>query len=113
MDSETAQDQPTLQQQRTPQDQQAPDNRALEDQQALIAQLGTSQESVDALVGELRALDAQLEALASERNQHRLLHQACDPLGELGKLGGAQLFWGTAEAVTTGEIGRATSELQS
>ncbi|TLZ20728.1 MAG: AgmX/PglI C-terminal domain-containing protein [Gammaproteobacteria bacterium] len=103
MDSETAQDQPTLQQQRTPQDQQAPNDQALEDQQALIAQLGTSQESVDALVGELRVLDAQLEALASERNQHRLLHQVCDALGELGKLGGAQLFWGTAEAVTTGE----------
>jgi len=103
MDSETAQDQPTLQQQRTPQDQQAPNDQALQDQQALIAQLGTSQESVDALVGELRVLDAQLEALASERNQHRLLHQVCDALGELGKLGGAQLFWGTAEAVTTGE----------
>jgi len=51
----------------------------------------------------VRALDAQLGALTSERNQHRLLHQVCDALGELGKLGGAQLFWGTAEAVTTGE----------
>src|SRR6266403_1459309 len=72
-------------------------------QQTLVAELGTSQESIDALVGELRALDAQLEALATERNQHRLLHQVCDALGELGKLGGAQLFWGTAAAVTTGE----------
>jgi hypothetical protein len=92
MNSETAQDQQSLEGQRTPQD-----------QQALVAELGTSQESVDALVGELRALDAQLEALATGRNQHRLLHQVCDALGELGKLGGAQLFWGTAEAVTTGE----------
>jgi len=92
MNSETAQDQVEDQ----------PD-QALKDQQALLAELGTSQESVDALVGELRALDAQLEALATERNQHRLLHQVCDALGELGKLGGAQLFWGTAEAVTTGE----------
>jgi hypothetical protein len=103
MDSETAQDQQTLEDQRTPQDQQAPNDEALKDQQALIAELGTSQESVDALVGELRSLDAQLEALATERNQHRLLHQVCDALGELGKLGGAQLFWGTPEAVTTGE----------
>src|SRR5580693_3785315 len=103
MDSETAQDHQTLEDQRTPQDQQAPNDEALKDQQALIAELGTSQESVDALVGELRSLDAQLEALATERNQHRLLHQVCDALGELGKLGGAQLFWGTAEAVTTGE----------
>lgn len=103
MNSETAQDQQTLEDQRTPRDQQPPNDEALTHQQALIAELGTSQESVDALVDELRALDAQLEALASERNQHRLLHQVCDALGELGKLGGAQLFWGTPEAVSTGE----------
>src|SRR5258708_15184909 len=102
MNSQTAQDQ--VEDQRRPEDQQAPNDQALKDQQALLAELGTSQESVDALVGELRALDAQLEALATERNQHRLLHQVCDALGELGRLGGAQLFWGTAQAVTTGEV---------
>src|SRR5258708_12295741 len=101
MNSETAQDQ--VEDQRRPEDQQAPNDQALKDQEALLAELGTSQESVDALVGELRALDAQLEALATERNQHRLLHQVCDALGELGELGGPQLFWGTAQAVTTGE----------
>src|SRR5215831_4813509 len=115
MTSQTAQDQQTLEDPRTPQDQQAPDERASNDQsapssealkaqEALIAELGTSQESLDALVGELRSLDAQLEALTPERNQHRLLHQVCDALGELDKLGGAQLFWGTREAVTTGEL---------
>jgi hypothetical protein len=103
MDPETAQDQQTLEGQRSPQDQQTPHGEALKDQQALIAELGTSQESVDALVGELRAIDAQLEALTTERNQHRLLHQVCDALGELDQLGGAQLFWGTPEAVATGE----------
>jgi len=103
MDSETAQDQQTLDNRQTPQGPQAPNAEALKDQQALIAELGTSQESVDALVGELRAIDAQLEALAPERNQHRLLHQVCDALGELGELGGAQLFWGTPEAVASGE----------
>lgn len=103
MDSETAQDQQTLEDQRTPQDQHVPNDEALKDQQALLAELGTSQESLDALVGELRSLNAQLEALATERNQHRLLHQVCDALGELGKLGGAQLFWGTPQAVTAGE----------
>src|SRR5215469_11940374 len=115
MDSEIAQEQQALEDPRTPQDQKAPDERASGDQpapsgealmvqQALIAELGTSQESLDALVGELRSLDAQLEALTPERNQHRLLHQVCDALGELGQLGGAQLFWGTAEAVTSGEL---------
>jgi hypothetical protein len=103
MNSETAQDQQTLEDQRTPQGQHVPKDEALKDQQALIAELGTSQESIDALVGELRSLDAQLEALATERHQHRLLHQVCDALGELGKLGGAQLFWGTPQALTAGE----------
>src|SRR6516225_11593621 len=115
MTSDTAHDQQALEDRPTPQDQQAsvdvavdgqqaPKGEPLKDQQALIAELGTSQESLDALVGELRALDAQLEALTPERNQHRLLHQVCDALGELGQLGGAQLFWGTAEAVTSGEL---------
>jgi hypothetical protein len=100
MNSETAQNQQTLE---DPQDQQAPNDQALKDQQALVAELATSQQAVDALVHELRALDAQLEALATERNQHYLLHQVCDALRELGELGGAQLFWGTAQAVMSGE----------
>jgi len=104
MGPETAQDQQTLEEPRTPQAQPTPNGETHKDQETLIAQLGTSQESIDTLVGELRALDAQLEALATERNQHRLLHQVCDALGELGQLGGGQLFWGTAEAVTTGEF---------
>ena len=81
----------------------ATDEQAPKDQDALLGALGTSQDSVDALVGELRALDAQLEALGGERNQHRLLHEVCDALGELGKLGAAQLFWGTREATAKGE----------
>jgi hypothetical protein len=103
MESETVQDQQTLKDRETPQEQQAPHDEAVKDQQALIAELGTQQQSIDALVGELHALDAQLEALATERNQHRLLHEVCDALGELKKLGGAELFWGSPDAVTTGE----------
>ncbi len=97
----TAEDQPPPHDQAT--DRRATDEQAPKDQEALLAALGTSQDSVDALVGELRGLDAQLEALSGERNQHRLLHQVCDALGELDKLGGAQLFWGTREAVAKGE----------
>jgi outer membrane biosynthesis protein TonB len=108
MDSEVAPDRQTLHDVRTPQDQPASDEEALKDQEALLTQLGTQQVSIDALVGELRSLDAGLEALAGERQQHRLLHEVCDALGELGKLGGAQLFWGTAEALRSGEgqVGR-------
>src|SRR5215472_10395458 len=80
MDSEIAQEQQTLEDPRTPQQLKPPDERApdeqsapgaeaVKDQQALIAELGTSQESLDALVGELRSFDAQLEALTPERNQ--------------------------------------------
>src|SRR5258708_18192925 len=108
MNSVTTQDRQMLEDPQMPNDQQAPDGQAADshepkDQQALLAELGEKQEGLDALVGELRSLDASLEALASERDQHRLLHQACDALGALGKVGGAQLFWGAAEAVATGE----------
>jgi hypothetical protein len=103
MNLETTQEQQVLEEPRTPPDSPAPTAEAPQDQDALIAQLGTSQQSVDVLVGELRSLDAQLEALATERNQHRLLHQVCDALGELGQLGGAQMFWGTEEAVASGQ----------
>ena len=113
MNSQTATDQQKLENERAAEDRQAPeepatgrratDEQAPKDQDALLGALGTSQDSVDALVGELRALDAQLEALGGERNQHRLLHEVCDALGELGKLGAAQLFWGTREATAKGE----------
>jgi hypothetical protein len=106
MSAQTANDQvandPAAEAPQSPDDP-ASEQRASADQAALLAHLGTSQESVDALVEELRALDGQLEALAGERHQHRLLHQVCDALGELGKLGAAQLFWGTRDAVTAGE----------
>jgi hypothetical protein len=106
MNSQTATDRDRLENESTAGDgqtPQAPAGQAPQQQGALLAQLGTSQESVDALVSELRALDGQLEALAGERNQHRLLHEVCDALGELGKLGAAQLFWGTREALAAGE----------
>jgi hypothetical protein len=103
MDSQLAADRQTLEDQRAPADPQAPGEPAPKAQQALLAELGSTQESIDALVEELRKFDAKLEALTTERQQHRLLHQACDALGELGKLGGARLFWGTNEAVAGGE----------
>jgi prefoldin subunit 5 len=108
MNSQTATDRETPEREPPADEAQAPDDRATDgqvpkDQEALLTALGTSQESVDALVSELRALDAQLEALGGERNQHRLLHEVCDALGELGKLGAAQLFWGTREAAAQGE----------
>jgi hypothetical protein len=108
MDSATVQQPQTPQEQRTPQDPPETNPQAEKDQEALIAALGTQQESIDALVGALRSLDGQLEALTTERNQHRLLHTVCDALDELSTLKGAQLFWGTPEAVASGahQLGR-------
>jgi outer membrane biosynthesis protein TonB len=103
MNSQAAEDRQAREDQRTPADQQAPGAPAPKDQQALLAELGSSQESVDALVEQLRAVDATLVALTTERQQHRLLRETCDALGELDQLGGARLFWGTAEAVGRGE----------
>src|SRR5690606_34283914 len=34
------------------------------------------------------------EALATEREQHRLLLEICSSLDRLGELGGSRLFWG-------------------
>jgi len=108
MNSQTATDRETPEREPPAGEVQAPADRATggqapKDQETLLTALGTSQESVDALVSELRALDAQLEALGGERKQHRLLHEVCDALGELGQLGAAQLFWGTREAAAKGE----------
>jgi outer membrane biosynthesis protein TonB len=59
----------------------------------LAAQLEEARERLDGLVRDLRAVEAELEALATERAQHRLLHDACGALDELKRIGGAALFW--------------------
>ena len=65
-----------------------------QDQAALLAQLAAAREELDGLVGELRAIDGELEALSTERDQHRLLESACETLKQLVQIGGAGLFWG-------------------
>ncbi|MDJ0849233.1 MAG: AgmX/PglI C-terminal domain-containing protein [Myxococcota bacterium] len=61
---------------------------------ALRAELRRSRERLDALVADLRAADAELEGLASERESHRLVEQACAALEGLRERGAAELFWG-------------------
>ena len=65
-----------------------------QDSQALVPQLAEAREKLDGLVRDLRAADAELEALTAERKQHRLLSDACGALEELRETGGAELFWG-------------------
>src|SRR5262245_10372152 len=74
-----------------------------QDQQALLAELAVAREKLDGFMAELRAIDRELEDLAPERRQHRLLHDVCGALDELRELGAAELFWGDRAAVLGAE----------
>jgi hypothetical protein len=74
-----------------------------QDPKALLAQLAQAQEELDRLTGELRAIDGELEARATERQHYRLLHDACGALEQMSQLGAAELFWGDRTAVGSGE----------
>ena len=65
-----------------------------QDQERLLAELAEARARLDVLVHDLRAIDCELEDLATDRRQHRLLHDVCGALEELREIGGAALFWG-------------------
>jgi hypothetical protein len=69
----------------------------------LATQLEEAREKLDGLVRNLRAVEAELEAMATERTQHRLLHDACAALEELNKTGGAALFWDSKTAAAASD----------
>jgi hypothetical protein len=69
-----------------------------QDEQALHAQLEQAQERLEGLVRDLHSVDMELEGLSTERQQHRLLHEACSALEGLRDLGAAALFWGEQTA---------------
>lgn len=64
------------------------------DEKSLRDQLAQEREELDGLVASLRAVDGELDALAGERQKHKLLHEACGALEALAELGGNRLFWG-------------------
>jgi hypothetical protein len=68
------------------------------DEQALRLQLRQARARLDGLVGDLHTVDAELEGLSADREQHRLLGEACDALEALSQLGAAGLFWGAQAA---------------
>ncbi len=75
-----------------------------QDEQALRAELSQARERLDGLLRDLGAVDAELEAVAPERHQYRLLEQVCGSLEELEEIGAAQLFWnGSADTTTPRE----------
>ena len=63
--------------------------------QPLLAEIGVAQEHIDGLGHELSAVDAELDALAAQREQYRLLEEACTTLESLAALGAGQAFWGS------------------
>jgi len=75
---------------------------AVLDEQALRRQHSLSREKLDGLAEKLRGIDAELDGLSGEKQQHRLLSDACGALEQLGTLGGAELFW---TGCATGEEG--------
>ncbi len=73
-----------------------------QEQQALVTQLAEARERLNGLEGELRAIDDELNGLAPEREQNRLLDHVCGSLEQLRQTGGAELFWGSSGAASAG-----------
>src|SRR5688500_7588981 len=69
------------------------DSETDQDSQALLPQLAEVREKLGALVTDLRNAEAELAALAKQREQHGLVSDACDALEKLRATGGAGLFW--------------------
>jgi outer membrane biosynthesis protein TonB len=71
---------------------------ASQDEETLRAQLRRSRERLDGLTRDLHAVDGELDGLSTDRQQYRLLHEACGALEALRELGAAGLFWGEQAA---------------
>ena len=62
--------------------------------------LAAAREKLNGLVGELHAIDVELEDLAPERKQHHLLQGLCSAFEQLNEAGAAALFWGDDHSAT-------------
>jgi len=76
--------------------------------------LAQAHEELGALVGDLHAVEAELAGFATERQQHRLLRDACDALKALDETGGGALFWdnSASAAASDEQIRRARSRIE-
>lgn len=75
----------------------APDEQSISDQQnreALAAELAQARQVLDALSSDLREVDAELDNLSVEREQHRLAVDICGTIDRLEVIGGGAVFWG-------------------
>jgi hypothetical protein len=74
------------------------DEVASQEEQALREELRQARKRLDGHVQDLHAVDAELDGLATDRQQYRLLLEACGALEALSELGAAGLFWGERAA---------------
>ena len=74
-----------------------------QNESALRGQLEKSHKRLDSLACELRAIDAELEELAVDRQQYALLQEACGALEKLDEQDAAGLFWNGLAAPDTGQ----------
>ncbi len=72
-----------------------------ENESALRARIEQSNRWLDALAGELRAID---DELAGDRQQYALLQEACGALEKLDEQDAAGLFWNELAAVDAGQV---------
>ncbi len=68
----------------------------------LEAQIGQTQQKLEALDGELSVVDAELELFSADRQRYDALRNVCTALDRLKELKSEELFWeGVADAQTT------------
>ncbi len=68
------------------------------EQQDLNARIEKVRETITRLKKKVRAVDAELDAIATERERYELLNDICQALDKLDELGAGHLFWGKGAA---------------
>ncbi len=72
------------------------------DEEQLRSELRQARERLDSLVGDLQAVDCELEDLEDERRRYRLLQDVCTSLEALEEMGASELFWGSVDPAASG-----------
>lgn len=69
-----------------------------QEQQDLNARIEKVRETITRLKKKVSAVDAELDAIASERERYEVLNEICQALDKLDGLGAGHLFWGKGAA---------------
>ena len=82
------------------------------DEHELQVQVRESEQALEKLETELRAVDGELEELAAQSGKYEALGNVCRSLEELETLGGATLFWESGAEGAAGFIDGARSRIE-